>query len=266
VAGDQHCGEGAPTWTGTSNSTCWPFVAWSSRPARANTEATIEVPFARYQEATGLWRGEPLADLAALSVHPATAALARERQAVILEYADAARALGRHEPVIAFLLELADADPLHEAVLARLMIALAGSGRRAEALAVFDGLRSRLVGELGIDPGPELRELHHTLLRDDVGPAQVPATAAPRPPREPTHDPVPALTEPGAAERTERWQPGVPAQLPADVAGFTCRDDELARLDALLPLPPGTTSPVISAISGTAGVGKTTLAERLRRP
>jgi tetratricopeptide (TPR) repeat protein/transcriptional regulator with XRE-family HTH domain len=55
----------------------------------------------------------------------------------------------------------------------------------------------------------------------------------------------------------------VPAELPADVAGFTGRDVELAALDALIdPEIPTAATAVISAVSGTAGVGKTALAVR----
>ncbi len=61
-------------------------------------------------------------------------------------------------------------------------------------------------------------------------------------------------------QRQARPQPSRPAprQLPADVFSFTGRGDELARLDAMLEDPP--TAMVISAVAGTAGVGKTALA------
>ncbi|WP_326551914.1 ATP-binding protein [Micromonospora sp. NBC_01813] len=53
----------------------------------------------------------------------------------------------------------------------------------------------------------------------------------------------------------------IPRQLPADVFAFTGRAAQLARLDALLTeADPAGTAVVISAVSGTAGVGKTSLA------
>jgi tetratricopeptide (TPR) repeat protein len=52
----------------------------------------------------------------------------------------------------------------------------------------------------------------------------------------------------------------VPAQLPADVSGFTGRTDELKQLDAVLACGQQTAAPVVSVVSGTAGVGKTSLA------
>ncbi|MEV4759681.1 tetratricopeptide repeat protein [Micromonospora sp. NPDC049559] len=70
------------------------------------------------------------------------------------------------------------------------------------------------------------------------------------------------------AERRTPRRPGrakgrpVPRQLPADVFAFTGRDDQLARLDGMLADSSGAapTAVLISALSGTAGVGKTALA------
>ncbi|OLE29796.1 MAG: SARP family transcriptional regulator, partial [Actinobacteria bacterium 13_1_20CM_3_71_11] len=90
--------------------------------------------------------------------------------------------------------------------------------------------RQRLVEELGTDPGPELQAIHQALLRGRPAP-------------------------PSAA---------VPAQLPLDVRGFTGRERELSRLDGILATageqPTAPTAVVISALWGTAGVGKTALA------
>jgi tetratricopeptide (TPR) repeat protein/transcriptional regulator with XRE-family HTH domain len=59
-----------------------------------------------------------------------------------------------------------------------------------------------------------------------------------------------------------RDEAAVPRQLPAAVAGFTGRNVELTALTRLLGPSPGERPPalVISAIAGTAGVGKTALA------
>jgi tetratricopeptide (TPR) repeat protein/transcriptional regulator with XRE-family HTH domain len=56
-------------------------------------------------------------------------------------------------------------------------------------------------------------------------------------------------------------QPNVPMQLPADVSAFTGREEQLAYMDALLAGASDQPNAVIvSALSGTAGVGKTALA------
>jgi DNA-binding SARP family transcriptional activator/tetratricopeptide (TPR) repeat protein/DNA-binding XRE family transcriptional regulator len=184
------------------------------------------------------WHGPVLADAAArLRSHPAVVAAGRRRVAAVLAYADLAIAHGRHDQAIGRLEAVADGESLNEAVFARLMLALAGCGQQAAALRLFDDIRARLRDELGVEPGPELYATHVRVLRQ-----QVPTT--------------------GPAVRTGH---PTPAQLPADVAAFTGRHAELERLGALLPGPgsTGTASGVIiSALSGTAGVGKTALAVR----
>ena len=66
------------------------------------------------------------------------------------------------------------------------------------------------------------------------------------------------------ADRGQEAEPVVPRQLPQAIRGFTGRVNELGVLDNLLDRT-GETAPgtvVISAIGGTAGVGKTALAVR----
>src|SRR6266511_3067878 len=120
-----------------------------------------------------------------------------------------------------------------EAAVSWAQAALSASGRRAEALDCFARIRKRLADELGVDPGAELQALHQAILRSDAAPASVSAPA-----------PAPS-----------------PAQLPLDVHGFTGRAEALAQLDRTLQgSAEQPTAVVISAIAGTAGVGKTALA------
>jgi DNA-binding SARP family transcriptional activator/tetratricopeptide (TPR) repeat protein len=182
-----------------------------------------------FADAVTLWRGEPLEGLGSLQAHPLVTALTREYRAVLVEYAAVAAELGRHQEVLPFLQRVAEADPLHEAVHAALMIALAGSGQQAAALNVFDTLRRRLAGELGADPGPELVEAHQRVLRQEV--------------------PRPEFT-PVSAHR----------QLPPDIADFTGREAELRAFHERLRGSDGGTAVTISLIEGMGGVGKTRLA------
>jgi Bacterial transcriptional activator domain len=135
-----------------------------------------------------LWRGGPLADLDLLRGSPRVLTL-RERYAeVVLRYADAAAAAGRHQLSVPCLLQLAAAEPLDERAHARLMIALAGSGQQAAALAVYAAITARLDDELGIRPGPDIGQAHLRVLRQEVGsdpapgrPAAEPVAPAPGP-------------------------------------------------------------------------------------
>jgi DNA-binding SARP family transcriptional activator/DNA-binding XRE family transcriptional regulator len=86
-----------------------------------------------YDQAVGLWRGDPLADLEELNGYPAVTALSQELVGVLLRYAEVACAAGMHFRVLPRLRALADADPLNEPAHAHLIIALAGCGQQAAA-------------------------------------------------------------------------------------------------------------------------------------
>ncbi|SDZ54978.1 DNA-binding transcriptional activator of the SARP family [Saccharopolyspora shandongensis] len=181
-----------------------------------------------FADAVALWRGEPLEGLGSLQAHPLITSLTREYHAVLVEYAAVAAELGHHREVLPHLQRVADADPLHEAVHAALMIALAGSGQQAAALNVFDSLRRRLAGELGADPGPELSAACQRVLRQEVS--------------RPEFTPV-------SAHR----------QLPPDIGEFTGREAELRALHEDLPQAGGSAVKIV-LIEGMGGVGKTRLA------
>src|SRR5215831_8090029 len=224
-----------------------------------------------YERALRLWCGEPLAGVDLLAGHPGPAALARQHMETVIEFAQVASAARWHERVLAPLRALAAREPLNERAHAQLMIALAGCGQQAEALRLFEDLRARLDAELAMPPGPDLAEAHLRVLRQDIPPA-VPsglagqqaatagrvAEAAGRGPLaaglEATA--IPAGPRPGGATGTPP-----PQQLPAALPHFTGRAAELAALTGLhdqAEAAGGTV--VISAIGGTAGVGKTALA------
>ncbi|MEV0397184.1 BTAD domain-containing putative transcriptional regulator [Polymorphospora rubra] len=216
----------------------------------------------RLAGALSLWRGPVLADLPPrLAQHPAAAALNRRRIATAVTYATLAVELGLTDLAVRELHAVASHEPLHEQVHARLMLALAASGQQAQALALHRGIRDRLARQLGVEPGPELREAQLRILRQDL------PGAAGRP------GPVPSaggVTPPRRSEPPPR-HPGhrPPAQLPADVAYFTGRTSQMDTLRAMLAESRSASGPVISAITGMAGVGKTALAvhwaHRVRR-
>lgn len=202
-------------------------------------EGDPESASALFGEASALWRGPALADLAEEPFARAAAAhLAEARMEALEERIAADLELGRHARLVAELEEWVAVDPLRERLRAQLMQALYGCGRQADALAVFRETRALLVDELGIEPGPELREVEASILAWDA--------------------------------RTDRTRPGFDgqAQLPMDTASFTGRTQEVDQILALvatagdgeLDSTPGLIA--ICAMDGMAGIGKTTLALR----
>jgi DNA-binding SARP family transcriptional activator len=111
-----------------------------------------------------LWRQPQLADVPATSAHER---LLNEYRTVRACLIDARLALGQHRSVLPDLRALVAEDPLHEHSRAQLMTALYCAGSRAEALACYRDVRKALTLGQGIDPGPELLDLHARILRDD---------------------------------------------------------------------------------------------------
>jgi DNA-binding SARP family transcriptional activator len=215
----------------------------ATRARQAQVGGEQDRAYHLFEQALAHWRGAVLADSGPrLRQHPVAVAAARRRLTLTVGYADAALATGRHEQAVERLAALAYEEPLHEGVHARLMLALAGSGRQAEALRVFADIRGRLADELGVQPGAEIQRAHLSVVRQEP-----PGRVA-----------VPTVS----ARSTDRPYGAVPAQLPADVVPFTGRTAHVRLLDALLAEPGEGAPPavVLAAIGGSAGVGKTALA------
>src|SRR5581483_2506724 len=119
-------------------------------------------------EALGLWRGEPLPDLADdPSFRPEIQRLEAARLTALELRIEADLALGRHAQVVPELEGLVRRHPMHERLAGVFMRALYGAGRQADALEVYRTTRQAFVAELGIEPSPALRELEHAILRQD---------------------------------------------------------------------------------------------------
>jgi hypothetical protein len=120
------------------------------------------------REALEVWRGTALADF----VYEPFAQVEIERLeelriAVLSERIDADLALGRHLDLVGELEALVQQHPLHERLREQLMVALYRSGLQAEALELYQDTRRALVGELGLEPGPELQRLERAILTHD---------------------------------------------------------------------------------------------------
>ena len=187
--------------------------------------------------ALNLWRGPALFGLDSAPVLAAEAAGMEELRLQALEQRfDVELTLGRHDGIVAQLYELVRRHPLRETFPGQLMRALVAGDRAAEAVAVFDTTRRVLADELGIEPSPQLRQLHLSILRNEPSLRSAVQIDAPEP----------------AGEL-------VPRQLPATLTSLAGREAFLAQLDTLVSTSDGSGVP-IAAISGAGGIGKTTLA------
>jgi DNA-binding SARP family transcriptional activator len=257
----------------------------------AARSAAWEKTAAQARAALALWRGQPLADVESDMLAQQYVPPLDEMRLQALEMRiDAQLHLGGHAEAVAELQQMAAAHPLHEQAHALLMLALYRCGRAGEALAAYQRARTILRDELGIEPHADLQHLHQQILSADPGLAAplpggpVPTATAPPAATSPARAPIgaafsadlapPAANEAGpvaadavvadarAMIATNRHPTAVPRQLPGTAPHFTGRTAELAALTQVLDQagahPPGTA--MISAIGGTAGVGKTALA------
>lgn len=120
-----------------------------------------------FSAALAMWRGRPLADLGPARLPEYyTARLEEERLALLHDRIGADICAGRSQGVISELAELCGRHPLREAFHEQLMLALAGTGRRAEALDAYARARRVVVEGTGVEPGPDLQAVQRALLGD----------------------------------------------------------------------------------------------------
>lgn len=191
--------------------------------------------------AAALWRGRPYDEL---GEHPqAVAERARldELRLVALEDRAAVRlALGEHATVAAELESLTSQHPLRERLWTLRAVALARSGRQADALETIRVLATTLDDELGLQPGSQVQEVQTAILRQD---------AAIRWAEEPPPSPPPA---PAPAAPAQSRLPQLPAWP------MVGRDRELGLLlDRFDAADAGT--PQFACVSGEPGIGKSRL-------
>ena len=207
------------------------LVAQGRKPAYSDTERAEFL-----EQALRLWQGPALAGLPGAWAERIRAAWGQERIEAACAWAQGSLRQGGSESVPELLRPLLTEHPLSEPLAVLLMRALAATGSSTDALHVYTRIREQLADELGLAPGPELRSVYEELTAD--------TPTRPRPAAPPAAAPV-------------------PAQLPMDIRPFTGRDDQLSALTRVLldeGGAAGDTEATVSAVLGTAGVGKTALA------
>jgi DNA-binding SARP family transcriptional activator len=163
--------------------------------------------------ALSLWRGPALNDLVGAAAEAQRARLEGRRLGALADRLDAETALGQDAAIVPELQELVRRHPFEERFVGQLMTALYRCGRQADALAEYSAAGQRLTGDLGVQPGPGLRELHAEVLRHGNSLAPV------RPPvPEPLSEQPPqiVLAPPDRAHRLLWAGSGRPAEQPAE--------------------------------------------------
>jgi DNA-binding SARP family transcriptional activator len=254
------------------------FEAMVRDGRRAFAAGKPEAAARRLTEALALWHGRPLADVPPTPLVEAEAERLGELRLGAIELRITAElAVGGHDQAVAELRRLLADHPLREGLWLLLMRALDGAGRHAEALEVYGQARDAISEQLGVDPGAELRQFYAELLAKDAGPVgTISAGAVPAPaealPQVAPGEPSPQARPTRGGRRPASPRRPVPAELPADIADFTGRDEQVKHLCNLLSGPgPGSDPGAvrIAVVAGAGGLGKTTLAvhaaHRVRR-
>ncbi|MBH0776982.1 BTAD domain-containing putative transcriptional regulator [Nocardia bovistercoris] len=144
------------------------FLARKEAGVRALAAGRFREASEALSSALGQWRGPVLSDLRGLAFADAyAAALEDDRMGVVVARAEAETAQGRAAAVISELSHLVGTHPLREPLWEQLITALYVDGRQSDALDAVRRLRETLADELGIDPGPAIRELEQRILRQE---------------------------------------------------------------------------------------------------
>jgi predicted ATPase/DNA-binding SARP family transcriptional activator len=195
---------------------------------RLVTQARDDDDPRRLREALALWRGAAMQDVGLQDSNAFDAAVTRLetlRLAAMEDRYDAEIGLGHGAKVVTELSDLVAAHPTRERLVAALMRALVASGRDAEALVTYERTREALADTLGVDPSPELSELHVALLRGELG----------------------------RREETQK------TNLRAELTSYVGKDDDIASVAGLIG------DHRLTTLIGPGGTGKTRLATETTR-
>ncbi|WP_285640475.1 BTAD domain-containing putative transcriptional regulator [Lentzea sp. NBRC 102530] len=222
------------------------FTALVARARQAGERGAAREAVTEMRAALRLWRGPALSGLGASALDGRAARLDEQRLDAFEACVDWQLALGQHRQVVDELAEVAAENPLRERVHGQLMLALDRCERQADALLVFERLRTTLAEELGLDPGQEIRDLHERVLRGETRPPARPADAD-------------GFARPGELDRAA-------AELAAAIGRQWTAEVELRSLDRPRPVPltwASTAREVAAAASSVLGTRPGEVPERL---
>ncbi len=188
------------------------------------------------QAALELWRGEPYGDAHDETwLAPTIAGLRDLRGDALESLAETLLEQGEPEQALSETHHAVTDYPTRERLISAVMLALYQVGRQHEALEMFESLRRRLADDLGVDPSPDVRELHGRLLRQESALAPKPSS--------------------GAAPRSGVGR----SNVPAETAPLIGRRHERQQITTLLD------ASRLVTLTGIGGVGKTRLALHIAR-
>ncbi|MET8248166.1 BTAD domain-containing putative transcriptional regulator [Streptomyces sp. NPDC005202] len=228
------------------------FVTRVRAAKAAEREGRFAESIRTLQSAVDLWRGDAFAGIHCPSVTSAAVKLNEQRLTALEDLMALRLRIGETSSLVGELHALLAEYPLRDSLRGSLMLALFRSGRQADALAVYDEGRRFLAEELGLEPSQHLRSLHAEILADSprahgLGTSDLAVS------REDTRRDA-GPVRPSAAPAS-----GNGNYLPHDLTDFTGRCAELGSLLDVAGQEHGA-SPLMIAVDGMGGVGKTTLA------
>lgn len=198
-----------------------------------------DLAVAKYRDALRVWRGPALAGIDSHIIRIAADHLDERRITVNEDRIALELDLGRHHELAAELTELIGRFPLRERLREQLMIALYRCDRTAEALQAYQDARGMMIDELGIEPNERLRRLEHAILTADPDLDLAAGRAVARLVPPPMLSPAPCM-------------------LPADIADFTGRHEQIATTQQYLTGDDQARLAVcVAVVSGKGGVGNT---------
>lgn len=189
------------------------------------------------REALSLWRGPALGGVYAQFAESEAARLDEQRLLAVEQHMALRLHLGEHQALLGELRVLVSTNPLRDRLRFYLMLAQYRSGRRADALNTFREGTRHSIEEIGLELSVELQSLHDSILRDELPQPAVPGFAA-----------APA----------QKQLP--PSRLPEDDPRFVGHGHEQAVMDAVLPAASARGGAPIAYITGSPGIGKSSLA------